>query len=259
MIKVVDVTHHYSVRPVLKDVSFEVRRGELLAIIGPNGAGKSTLLSLLSGVLSPLKGYVEIDGMRRRNSEEDEMEIRRRVAFLPADPWLPMGRSGRELLLAVGELYGIEPDRLMDHANRLLDLFDLGNKADWSIVSYSTGERKKISLCSALVSDAPILLLDEPFAGGIDPAAQLALKSVLRRLVEVDLRTVVLATPIPELLEDLADRFLVMDDKGVVAIDTLDGLQRKVGMRGSLADVLARMLHPETLKKLQHFFQEPSL
>jgi len=72
MINVVNLWHHYGIKPILKDVSFTVEPGELVAIMGPNGMGKSTLLALLGGVLWPIKGYVEIDGHKRRNSIEEE-------------------------------------------------------------------------------------------------------------------------------------------------------------------------------------------
>ena len=79
MIRAVDITQHYGVRPVLRQVSLEIETGELVAILGPNGMGKSTLLSVLAGVLSPQHGHVEIDGLARRSSEQHELEIRRRT------------------------------------------------------------------------------------------------------------------------------------------------------------------------------------
>jgi ABC-type transport system involved in cytochrome bd biosynthesis fused ATPase/permease subunit len=79
MIRVVGVTQHYGVKPVLKDLSFEIPAGSRTVVIGPNGMGKTTLLSVLGGVLNPQHGYVEIDGLRRRSSVENELRIRKRV------------------------------------------------------------------------------------------------------------------------------------------------------------------------------------
>ncbi|MCA9055895.1 MAG: ATP-binding cassette domain-containing protein, partial [Planctomycetaceae bacterium] len=125
MIRVVDVTQHYSVKPVLKRVSLDIGPGSRTAIIGPNGMGKTTLLGVMAGALSPQSGYVEIDGVRRRSAVEDELEIRRRCVYLPDRAWLPKNRTGREYLLAVGGLYELPVDRLLEHSGRLLALFEV--------------------------------------------------------------------------------------------------------------------------------------
>lgn len=253
MISVVDVTHHYGVRPVLWHVNLEINKGELIAVLGPNGMGKTTLLGVIAGALWPLKGHVEIDGLRRRSSERDEMAIRRRVAYLPDRPWLPGNRTGREFLLAVGRLYDIEDDRLMDHVDRLLRLFDLEQEGDWPIRSYSNGQQKKIALCSALVTEAPVLILDEPFSGGLDPSGILALKKVLQHLAADCDVTVVMAAPV--LVEELAHRIVILADGRVTAFDTADGLRRQSGCSGPLAEVFEQLVHPQTTDNLRQYFE----
>ena len=79
MIRVVDVTHHYGIRPVLKNINMEIKTGEVVVVVGPNGMGKTTLLGVLAGVLWPCTGYVEFDGVIRRDSVEEERELRRRL------------------------------------------------------------------------------------------------------------------------------------------------------------------------------------
>jgi ABC-type multidrug transport system ATPase subunit len=93
MIEVCNVSHHYGVRPVLRDVSLTVVRGELVALMGSNGMVKSTLVGVMAGVLWPVKGHVTIDGHRRRSTEADEQAARQAVAYLPADPWSPPGST----------------------------------------------------------------------------------------------------------------------------------------------------------------------
>ena len=255
MIKLAGVTHHYGVHPVLRSLDLEIARGELVAVMGPNGMGKSTLLSVMAGALWPLKGYVEIDGRCRRASVEDEMAIRRQTAYLPDDPWLPLNRTGREFLLAVGRLYEIDDERLMDHVDRLLQLFQLEAKSDSTIGSYSSGQKKKIAVCSALVTETPVLIMDEPFSGGLDPSALLALKCVLMRLAERDDVTVVVATQVPELVEGLAHRIVVLRNGEILAFDTLDGLREQAQCDGSLQEVLERLINPETLENIERYFE----
>ena len=94
MIHVVDLTQHYGVRAVLHGIDLKIAEGELVVVLGPNGMGKTTLLAAMAGVLAPQKGWVEIDGARRRQSPEVELAIRRRVVYLPDHPWLPSNMTG---------------------------------------------------------------------------------------------------------------------------------------------------------------------
>ena len=254
-IDVAGVTHHYGVWPVLRDVSLSVRRGEVVALMGPNGSGKSTLVAVIAGVMSPFRGYVEINGLRRRRTAEQELAIRRQVCYLPAELWLPPTRTPREWVLAVGRLWGVGDERVMDHAERLLELFDLERHADSPIGSCSTGQRKKVALCGALASDAPLLLLDEPFAGGLDPTGILALKRVLAHHAAHDAATVVMATPVPELVEELADRVGVLRDGRMAAIGTVDELRRQTGCAGGLDEVYGHLVSPETNRKIDSYFR----
>ena len=256
MIELRDITQHYGVRPVLQDVNLRIERGEIVALLGPNGMGKTTLLGVMAGVLSPIRGEVVIDKLRRRGSAEEELEIRKRTVYLPDQPWLPGNRTGREFLLAVGRLYDVDDERLFAHVDQLLDLFELLEHGDSPIRTYSAGQKKKIALCSALVTEAPVLLLDEPFSGGLDPAGLLALKRIFQRHALRKELTIVLTSPVPELIEEIASRIVILQRGEILAFDTLDGLQRLTGCRGTLGDVLERLVYPDTARKLDEYFEE---
>ena len=256
MIEVRGVSHHYGVRLILRDVDLAVARGEVLALMGPNGMGKSTLMGVLGGTLAPARGTVTIDGRRRRGSPADERAIRRQVYYLPADPWLPRQLTGRAWLLAVGRVYGIDDERLMGHADRLLDLFDLARQGDAPIASYSTGQHKKLAVAGLLIAETPVMLLDEPFAGGLDPSAILALKKVLLRHAHGDDRTIVMATPVPELVAELADRIAILVDGRIVACGTLAELRARAGLNGPLDEVYERLVHPDGRRNVDRYFGE---
>ncbi len=174
MITIHQLTHHYGLRPVLMDVSCDIEKGDLVVLLGPNGSGKTTLLGCMAGTIWPARGHVAFDGVKRRKSEDGERELRKKIVYLPDDTWLPKAHTGREFILAVGRLYDVDDFRLFDHADRLIKLFHLDEQEDAAIASYSTGQRKKVALASALITEAPFLLLDEPFSGGLDPAGILA-------------------------------------------------------------------------------------
>lgn len=102
MIEVIDVSHHYRLKPVLRHVNLRVNPGETIAIMGPNGTGKTTLMQIMAGLIAPIVGHVEVDGLRRRQTAEQELQIRRKTVWLPAEPWLPVTKTGRQWLLATG-------------------------------------------------------------------------------------------------------------------------------------------------------------
>ena len=252
MIEVSNVFHHYGVRPVLDDVSFVVETGQTLAIIGPNGSGKTTLLSLLGGLASSFEGTVRIDGMVRRGTPEDELSIRERTVFLPDDCWLP-DTNGRLFLLGVGELYGIEQRQLFEHVDQLLKVFQLEELGNSKMSFYSTGQKKKVGLCSALVSEAQVLLLDEPFSGGLDPAGITAMKQILKHLTAREDRTVVLTSPVPELVEEVADAVLILSEGRVLKCDLIDNIKTETES-DSLDEALRKLIFPETEADLHAYF-----
>jgi ABC-2 type transport system ATP-binding protein len=255
MIEVEGLTQHYGVRPVLKNVSMRVSRGGIAAIIGPNGMGKSTLLSAVAGVLTPQQGRIRINGLERKSSPENELAIRRQTVYLPDRPWLPSSLTGREFLLGVAAAYEIPAARRFDHIERLLVLFDLAEIADSNLKSYSSGQQKKIGLSAAFLTESPVMLLDEPFSGGLDPSGILALKALLSRLTREQGFTVLMTTPVPELAEDCANQFVILAGGLVAADGTLEQIGAVAGCDGSLAEVLQRLISPQTLRHLDEYFE----
>lgn len=254
MVNFISVTQHYGVRAVLHGVSLRVDSGQLVALMGSNGMGKSTLLRVAAGLLNPIKGHVEINGVRRRSSVANEQAIRRQVAYLPDHAWLPRNMTGREFLMGVGRLYDIGAQRLLDHIDRLLCLFDLIAKGDSPIRAYSNGQQKKVAICAMLVTEASVLLLDEPFTGGLDPSGILALRRVLEVLADRSDVTVLMATQVPELAEKLAHRVAVIRAGELIAYDTPKGLRDLTQCDGTLGEVLERMIHPETMNHIDQYF-----
>ena len=174
---------------------------------------------------------------------------------MTAEAWVPGSFTGREWLMAVGRLYDIEALRLMDHVDRLLELFDLTEKGDSTVSAYSSGQKRKIALASVLVTDAPVLLLDEPFAGGLDPSGIAALKRVLLGLTRKQKVTVVMATPVPELVAELADRIAVIREGQLVACDTVDGLRAIAGGGNNLDDIYERLASPKRVSNVERYFE----
>lgn len=252
-----NITHHYGIRPILRQINFSVNRGEVVALMGPNGSGKSTFLAVLAGLLWPIKGKVFIDSKLRRGSEEEEMAIRKQVVYLPADPWVPTFLTGRQWILAAGRVYGVNDDRLIDHTERLLDLFDLHDHADAPIILYSTGQKKKAALCATIATEAKIMLLDEPFAGGLDPSGILALKRLLQHRAQTHEYTILMATPVPELVAEISHRVAIAKDGQIIAYDTIPNLSQQTGGT-TLDEIYARLVNPQHEQHLKSYFENGS-
>ena len=183
------------------------------------------------------------------------MAIRRKLVYLPDHPWLPTFRTGRAFLLAMGRLYDVGDDRLFDHIDRVLPLLNLAEIADAAISSYSAGQQKKTALAGALVTDAPIMILDEPFSGGLDPSGLLAMRKVLKHLADRKDVTVVMSAPVPELLEGLVSRLAILTDGTISAYDTIDGLRKSTGCDGPLEEILETVFDPQTAVNVEHYFE----
>jgi ABC-2 type transport system ATP-binding protein len=244
MIRVIDVTHQFGGKPVLQNVSLEVRAGEILTLIGPNGMGKSTLLNVIAGTLDPLSGVVEIDGKRRRSSVEAENAIRAISVFLPTDPWLPSTMTIRQWLWAVGELWSVPPLRALEHIGQLLTLFDLPDDGDVNIARLSTGQKSKVAIAAVLLTDAKVLVLDEPFGGGLDPAGVLAVARVLKSLSRDQGRTIVIASPVPDVVDELSDRVAIVRDGQIGAIGTIAELQALAGV-STMSELYGKLVRPD--------------
>ena len=255
MIVARNILHHYGYRSILRGLSFEVARGELVAVMGPNGAGKSTLLGLVTGALWPLEGTLEIDGFLRRSSERAELEIRRKLVYLPDHPWIPSEATGHEFLAIIGELYSIPPRRIIEHIPQLLELFQLDDQALIAISKYSNGQKKKIAIAAALMTDAKILVLDEPFTGGLDPEGMHVLKAVLGQLARDEDRTVLIASQIPEIVARIADQVLILRDADSLESKTMADLRKETAESETVADTISKMVSPECVAALDSYLK----
>lgn len=152
----------------------------------------------------------------------------------------------------------MEEFHLMDHVDQLLSLFDLSDNGDTLINSYSTGQRKKVSICSALISEAPVMIFDEPFSGGLGSAALHALGQIFKQLADCDKTTVLMTVPVPELVKPLAHKVAIVADGQILAYDTVDTLRRQKNCTGSLTEVLESFTNPKVLENIKRYLERTS-
>src|SRR5580700_7515692 len=178
MLEVRHLTKRYRRIPVVDDVSFCIRPGEILGYLGPNGAGKSTTVKILTGLIEPTNGQILLNGQDVRS---DWTGYLRRVGYVPEEPHLYPQLTGGEYLQLVGRLRGLRRCVLETRMESMLRLFSLWEDRHSPLSSYSKGMRQKILLSAALLDNPDLLILDEPFSG-LDVNTALVLRSLLQAL-----------------------------------------------------------------------------
>ncbi|GHH68961.1 ABC transporter ATP-binding protein [Streptomyces sulfonofaciens] len=191
--------------------------GRFIGLVGPNGAGKTTTLSMITGLLRPDQGTVEVVG---RDVWSDPADVKSRIGVLPEGLRMFERLSGRELLTYTGRLRGLPTAEVDKRAAQLLDVLGLSGSQHKLVVDYSTGMRKKIGLACALLHNPEVLFLDEPFEG-VDPVSAQTIRKVLERYTASG-ATVVFSSHVMELVESLCDWVAVLAAGRIRAQGPLD-------------------------------------
>jgi len=221
---------------VVNDVSFEVRRGEVVGYLGPNGSGKSTTAKLLAGLLDPSGGSVVFEG---QDISRDPLHFRRRMGYVPEEPILYTFQSATEYLELVGRLRELDAPRLTKKIGALLELFGLSHAANQDIGSYSKGMKQRVMLIAALLHDPGVLILDEPDSG-LDVTTTLVLRRLMTALARRG-KAVLYSSHVLELVEKTCDRVLVIHQGRLVADGTVESL-RRLASGGSLEQVFSQLV-----------------
>ena len=223
MLEVQHLRKSFGTVVAVDDVSFTLRKGELVGLLGPNGAGKSTTVSIIAGLLTPERGDVLIDGERLTG---DTDPAKRRIGLVPQDIALYDELSARENLRFFGSLYSLTGPPLEEAMTSALALVGLTDRARDKVKNFSGGMQRRLNLAAGLLHDPDILLLDEPTVG-VDPQSRNAIFENLEHL-KAQGKALLYTTHYMEEAERLADRIVVIDHGRAIADDTLAGLQSRV-------------------------------
>jgi len=219
MLEVRSVRKVYDDRAVVNDVSFEVRQGEIFALLGPNGAGKTTLIRMITDIIKPDGGVITLAGRPAGDPG------RPRVAYLPEERGLYKKVSVIDALRYYGELNDRSPHDAHRASVALLEEFELAAWAKKPVNALSKGMQQKLQLCSALIGDPKLLILDEPFTG-LDPVNVALLEDVLRRRRESG-TTVLLSTHQMNKVEQQCDRALMINRGHMVLYGRVGDIRRQ--------------------------------
>ncbi len=234
------LTKRFGKLVAVRDVTFEIGAGQVFGFLGPNGAGKTTSIRMLTGLVRPSAGSANVAGF---DVVREPREVKRRVGYVAETPYLYPKLSGREFLAFMGGLYQVPRAVAQQRAARLLSLFELSEKADDLVETYSHGMRQKLALAGALIHEPPVLFLDEP-TSGLDPRSARLVKDLLVGLVGRG-HTVFLSTHVLEIAEQLCHRVGIIEHGQVIAIGTLDELRQQTDTssseRRSLEDIFLQL------------------
>jgi ABC-2 type transport system ATP-binding protein len=227
----------------LNDVSFDIKRGEILALLGPNGAGKTTLISIVCGIVNKSSGVVIVDG---HDNVTEFRAARTLIGLVPQELHLSIFETVWDTVNFSRHLYGKDSDSA--YIESILKKLSLWDKRDSKIVALSGGMKRRVLIAKALAHEPRILFLDEPTAG-VDVGLRQDLWNVVRGLRD-DGVTVILTTHYIEEAEELADRVGVINKGGLVLIEDKAVLMQKLGKKKLTLDLVEPLTAiPKSLTK----------
>ncbi len=218
-IEVKNLFKYYGEQAAVRDVSFNVKKGEIVAFIGPNGAGKSTTMKIMTGYIPASSGEVFISGMK---VDVDNLKTRQIIGYLPEHNPLYTDMYVREYLEFVGRIYKVK--NLTARVSEMIYTVGLEVEQNKKIGALSKGYRQRVGLAQAIIHDPEVLILDEPTTG-LDPNQLVEIRDLIKRIGKQ--KTVMLSTHIMQEVEAICDRIVIISKGQIVADDKAGNLQKE--------------------------------
>lgn len=228
-----NVSGGYTRKPVIKDLSFTIKRGELVGLIGLNGAGKSTTIKHIIGTLLPREGEIRLNGV---TLQEDIDAYRTSFSYIPETPVLYEELTLKEHLALTAMAYGIDERTMEERSGKLLKEFRMEKRLNWFPSHFSKGMRQKVMIMCAFLVNPALYIIDEPFVG-LDP---LGIQSLLDQMdaKKREGASILMSTHILSTAERYCDRIILLHEGRVRAQGTMDDLRASFGMPHATLDDL---------------------
>ncbi|KGR82857.1 ABC transporter ATP-binding protein [Lysinibacillus odysseyi] len=233
ILQVSNVSGGYTRKPVIKDLSFSIEKGELVGLIGLNGAGKSTTIKHIIGTLLPREGEIRLNGV---TLQEDMEAYRGSFSYIPETPVLYEELTLKEHLALTAMAYGIDEKTLEERSEKLLKEFRMEKRLTWFPSHFSKGMRQKVMIMCAFLVNPNLYIIDEPFVG-LDP---LGIQSLLDQMdaKKREGASILMSTHILSTAERYCDRIILLHEGRVRAQGTMDDLRASFKMPGATLDDL---------------------
>jgi ABC-2 type transport system ATP-binding protein len=232
------LTRRFGDLVAVQDVNLRVAPGQFFGFLGPNGAGKSTTIKMLTGLLAPSSGRMQILGIELT---QDSVAVKRQIGVVPEGMALFGRLTGSEYLNFVGRMYGLDRVTAAKRTAELLDFMQLVDQPKALVTDYSHGMQKKLALAAAVIHGPKILFLDEPFEG-VDAIASNTLKSMLQNMISRG-ATIFLTSHVLEIVERLCSHVAIIHRGQLVAQGSLEELRAGVEAQAAAALTAAGAPH----------------
>jgi len=242
-IEVKNLFKYYGDQAAVRDASFSVAKGEIVAFLGPNGAGKSTTMKILTGFISASSGEVKVCGMP---VEVDSLDTRQVIGYLPEHNPLYLDMYVKEYLEFVGRIYKVK--NLKERAAEMIKAVGLEVEQNKKLGALSKGYRQRVGLAAAIIHDPQVLILDEP-TSGLDPNQLVEIRELIKKIGKS--KTVMLSTHIMQEVEAICDRIVIINKGQIVADDTAQHLQLNLSHQTVYAEFDGQ-LSKSVLSKIPH-------
>ncbi len=245
IIKFDSIHKKYGDFTAVKEINLEIAKGELFGFLGPNGAGKTTMIRMLTGIIKPTTGSITIGTY---DLYKEPMKAKSMIGYVPDRPYLYEKLSPVEYFEFMGGLYNVNHDRIKEISEKMLKLFDLWDKRNELIESFSHGMKQKTAMIAAILHDPEILVVDEPTVG-LDPKSIKLVKEYFKHLTNEG-KTLFLTTHTLSVAEDLCQRIAIIRHGEIVALGNLQELQQQAKMPGNdLESVFLKLTEEEQIEE----------
>lgn len=225
MLKVHTITKHFGKKHAVEGVTFEIKEGEIFSLIGPNSSGKTTIVKMITGLLQPTSGHIEVDGIDVAKHPE---KAKARIGYIPDEPTVWPYMTGEEFFNFTQALFGQDEGKRKESLASSLRIFDLQGVEKQYFEEYSRGNKQKLSIVTAMAHRPKLLLIDEPIVG-LDPTgAEIAKKLFVDYAKEGG--SILLVTHTLSVAQEISHRIGLLKDGRLSAVGTLSELREKAGL-----------------------------
>ena len=221
MIEIKNVSKTYNgKKKVLKNISFKIEGGEIFAFIGHNGAGKTTMIKCIMGILDFEEGDILVDN---KSIKEEPLECKRIMAYVADNPDLYENMKAIDFINFICDMYEVSEDIRRENTLKYAKIFEIEDKLNDDISSFSHGMKQKVTLIAALAHNPKVLIMDEPFVG-LDPKAVYDMKEIMRDMTKNG-KTIFFSTHILDVAEKLCDRVAIIKDGTIVKVGKMKDIK----------------------------------